>query len=391
MAEIVPSTVSENARLEEGLQNVTDTAVTTTSPAAVASQWQLIWWRFKKHKLGFVSTIFIFALYMIAVFASFFAPYGEDERNFRTSFMPPQTVRFFTEDGHLTRPYVYGVSRELNFTTGRAEYSEDVAARYDIRFFTRGEPYSILGVIPADIRLFGVDEGGSIHLWGTDSVGRDVFSQTIYGARISLSIGLLGVIVSLVLGVTIGGISGYFGGITDNLIQRGIEIIRAFPALALFMALAAALPPTWTQLQVYLAIIVILSLIGWTTLAREVRSKMLSLKHEDFIIAARLNGCGVLRLLRVHMVPSFTSHVIATLTLAVPGIILAETALSFIGIGLSRPTISWGVLLQEAQSIEALLAAPWLFLPGVVLVVTILAFNFMGDGLRDAADPYSRH
>lgn len=359
--------------------------------AAVASQWQLIWWRFVKHKVALASGLLIVALYLLAIFAEFFAPYEPNDRNFRNAYMPPQAIHFFSEDGFQLRPFVYGVDRQLSFTTGRAEYSEDRSERHDVKFFITSEPYELLGFIPASIRLFGVENGATIYLWGTDSVGRCMLSQTIHGARISLFIGLLGVFISLILGVTIGGISGYIGGVVDNAIQRVIEIIRAFPSLALWMALAAALPPTWTQMQVYFAIIVILSLIGWTTLAREVRGKMLSLRQEDFITAARLNGCGVMRLLRVHMVPSFTSHVIATLTLAVPAMILAETALSFLGIGLARPIVSWGVLLQQAQNVEALMAAPWLFLPGAVLVVTVLAFNFLGDGLRDAADPYSRH
>jgi len=378
---------------EAGIEDVETLAGESRAEAnaAVASQWQLIWWRFTKHKVAVGSGILILTLYLLAIFAEFFAPYGPNERNFRNAYMPPQSIHFFSEDGFHPRPFVYGVDRQLSLLTARAEYSEDRSERYNVQFFVRGEPYELFGFIPANIRLFGVEEGGTIYLWGTDSVGRCVLSQTIFGARVSLFIGLLGVFISLILGVTIGGISGYFGGVVDNLIQRVIEIIRAFPSLALWMALAAALPPSWTQMQVYFAIIVILSLIGWTTLAREVRGKMLSLRQEDFITAARLNGCSVPRLLRVHMVPSFTSHVIATLTLAVPAMILAETALSFLGIGLARPIVSWGVLLQQAQNVEALMAAPWLFLPGVVLVVTVLAFNFLGDGLRDAADPYSRH
>jgi peptide/nickel transport system permease protein len=212
----------------------------------------------------------------------------------------------------------------------------------------------------------------------------------LHGARISLFVGLLGVGLSLFLGVIIGGVSGYVGGAVDNLTQRVIEVIRAFPGIALWMALSAALPRHWTQLQIYFAIVVILSLIGWTTLARQVRGKMLSLREEDFMTAARLNGCGTLRLLRVHLIPSFMSHIIATLTLAIPGVILGETALSFLGLGLSRPIVSWGVLLQQAQNVEALMAAPWLFWPGGVLVITVLAFNFLGDGLRDAADPYAK-
>ncbi len=357
----------------------------------VASQWQLIRWRFTQHKLAMASGLIIVFLYILAIFPQFFAPYASDDRNFRTAYMPPQSIHFFGDEGFSLRPFVYGISKKVDFVTTRTIYSENRNKIYPVMFFVRGgEPYKVLGIFETDVRLFGVDPAASLHIMGTDSVGRDVFSQIIHGARISLFLGLFAVLLSLTLGVVIGGISGYFGGWVDSIIQRFIEMILAFPTLALWMALTAALPRTWSQTQVYFALVIILSLISWTTLAREVRGKMLALREEDFMMAARLNGNSTMRLLRVHMVSSFTSHIIATLTLAIPGIILAETALSFLGIGLSRPTVSWGVLLQQAQKVEAFMAAPWLFWPGVVLVITVLAFNFLGDGLRDAADPYSK-
>jgi peptide/nickel transport system permease protein len=356
----------------------------------IASQWQLIWWRFVRHRVAVASGIIILCLYILAIFADFFAPYLPNTRNQRFAYMPPQRIHFVDAGVVGLRPFVYGVTREMDLTTGRRVYSDDKSQKYPIQFLVQGEPYRLLGLFDTDIHLFGPAPGGVLYLLGTDIAGRDMLSQIIHGARISLSIGLLGVALSVTLGILIGGLSGYFGGTLDLVIQRLIEVIHAFPGLALFMALSAALPPYWTQLQVYLGVVVILSLIGWTSLARAVRGKMISLREEDFILAARLNGAGTLRIIRIHMVPSFMSHIIATLTLAIPGIILGETALSFLGIGLARPVVSWGVLLQQSQKVEAIMAAPWFFIPGVVLAVTVLAFNFLGDGLRDASDPYSR-
>ncbi len=361
----------------------------TEGEVVVASQWQLIRWKFVRHKLAVVAGVVVIGLYVLAIFPGFFAPYDSADRNFRNAFMPPQQVHLGGE-GLGLQPFVYAIQKDVDPVTSRPIYSEDTSQVFPVMFFVGGgEPYNVLGLFETDVRLFGVDPEATIYLMGTDSIGRDVLSQIIHGARISLFLGLMAVLLSLTLGVVMGGISGYFGGKIDNVIQRLIEIIWAFPSLALWMALTAALPRTWSQTQVYFSLVVILSLIGWTTLAREVRGKMLSLREEDFIMAARLNGNSTPRILRVHMVSSFTSHIIASLTLAIPGIILAETSLSFLGIGLTRPTVSWGVLLQQAQTVEALTVAWWLFLPGVVVVITVLAFNFLGDGLRDAADPYS--
>ncbi len=359
-----------------------------TDRASVATPWQLFWWRFLRHRLAVASGLLIGLLYLVAVLADFVAPYSSSRREFRLSYLPPQAVHVEI-DGLVPRLYVHGISRTMDPNTGRAVYAE-TEARFRVVFLTRGESYRVLGLFESNLRLFGVEDGGRLFLWGTDSAGRCVLSQTIHGARISLFIGLLAVVLSLALGATIGAVSGYYGGMIDHAVQRLIEVLRSIPGIALWMSLSAALPRDWTQLQMYFAIILILSLLGWTTLAREVRGRVLSLRNEDFVVAARLSGCSTFRLLRVHLIPSLTSHIIATLTLAIPAIILAETSLSFLGIGLSRPMVSWGVLLQQAQSVEALMAAPWLFLPGVVLIVTVLAFNFLGDGLRDAADPYAK-
>ena len=364
------------------------TADTHDDGVYIAPPWKQVWWKFKRHRVAVVSVGVVFVLYALALFAEFFAPYLPNTRDASFSFAPPQRVRIVGEQG-LTLPFVYGLTGERDMESGRRTYHEDRSVTYRVRVLARGESYRLWGLFPSDLHLLVVEEGGRLYLWGTDSAGRDLLSNVIHGGRVSLSIGLLGVLFSLVLGIIIGGISGYFGGVVDNFTQRFIEIIRGFPTIALWMALSAAMPTDWTQLQIYMAVVVILSIIGWTSLARAVRGKMISIRDEDFVLAARLNGAGTFRVLRLHMVPSFTSHIIATLTLAIPGMIIGETSLSFIGLGLSRPIASWGVLLQQAQNIEALRFAWWLFLPGVVLVITVLAFNFLGDGLRDAADPYS--
>ncbi len=356
----------------------------------VASQWRLMWWRFICHRIAVAAGIFIVCLYILAIFADFFAPYLPNTTKLTFKYMPPQRLHFVSEDGFSFRPFVYGITPKADRTTGRRLYPEDKNTKYPIHFFVRGESYRLFGMFKTNVHLFGPAQGSVLYLLGTDGLGRGMLSQIIHGARVSLSMGLLGVLMSVTLGIVIGGISGYFGGTVDNIVQRGIEVIRSLPTLALWMALSAALPRHWSQIRIYFAVVVILSLVSWTSLAREVRGKMHSLRHEDFIIAARLNGCSTMRIIRVHMVPSFMSHIIATLTLSIPRMILGETALSFLGVGLARPVVSWGVLLQQSQSLEAIFLAPWLFLPGAVLVMTVLAFNFLGDGLRDAADPYSK-
>ena len=302
---------------------------------------------------------------------------------------PPYRIHFFDEEGkfHL-RPFVYGVKAELNMITLFISYSVDKTEKYPLYFFTRGDSYKFWGLFKSNTHLFGTREGRAF-LLGTDKMGRDMLSRIIYGGRLSLSVGLLGVAISFIFGITIGGISGYYGGKIDIIIQRIIEFIMSIPTLPLWMALSIALPTYWSVIKVYFGIVMILSIVGWTGLARVVRGKFLSVKEEDFIMAAKICGAGAPRIIFKHLLPSFYSYIIASLTLSVPGMILGETALSFLGLGLQAPAISWGVLLKESQSIRALANAPWLFIPGIFVIITILAFNFMGDGLRDAADPYT--
>jgi peptide/nickel transport system permease protein len=359
----------------------------------VASYWQLVRWRFLKHKMAVISLVVLVFFYLIAIFAEFVAPYDPEQFIVQYKLAPPSAIRIRDAEGNLHWPFVYKINRERDPETLRSLYVDDETVRYPIRFLVRGFEYKLLGLFPTDLHLFGLSvpqEEQGVFLNGADRLGRDLFSRMCYGARLSLSIGLVGVFLSLVLGIILGGISGYYGGMLDTVIQRVIEFIRTIPSIPLWMALSAALPADWPVVRVYFGITVILSLIGWTGMARVVRGRFLSMREEDFVLAARLVGSSEMRIILVHMVPSFLSYIIASLTLAIPGMILAETGLSFIGLGLRAPAISWGVLLQEAQNVRSLALAPWVFAPAVAVIVSILAFNFLGDGLRDAADPYSR-
>jgi peptide/nickel transport system permease protein len=356
-----------------------------------ASQWQLMWWRFRKHKAAVISTVIVMLLYAVGLFCEFLAPYDPFTYNVKYTYAPPQRLQFVDAGRFSLRPFVYRLVGERDSYTLEMVYKIDPRVKYPIYLLVRGEPYKLWGLFPSDVHLFGIkDPEGSMYLFGSDRKGRDVLSRTLYGARISLSIGLVGVVLSLVLGILIGGISGYYGGFVDDVIQRIIEFLRSIPSVPLWMALAAAMPSNWSVIRIYFGITVILSLISWTWLARVVRGRFLSLREEDFVMAAQLSGSGELRIISRHMVPSFLSHIIASISLSIPNMILSETSLSFLGLGLRPPIISWGVLLQEAQNIQAVVLAPWLFVPGIFVVVAVLAFNFTGDGLRDAADPYSR-
>jgi peptide/nickel transport system permease protein len=355
---------------------------------SVATQWQLIRWKFIRHRVAVAALIIIIIFYLGALFAEFLSPYDPTHHDINFLFMPPQSIRFIDDSEFQLRPFVYGMTSEMDPNTFKITWELDTSQKYPVGLFVRGDPYKMWGVIESDIHLFGA-EAGTMFLLGTDKMGRDLLSRIIYGGRISLSVGLLGIAISFIIGIIIGGVSGYFGGVVDLIIQRIIEFLRSIPTLPLWMALSVALPPTWSVVQVYFGIVIILSLVGWTGLARVVRGKFMSLREEEYIMAAQLNGANEARVIFKHMLPSFTSHIIASLTLSVPGMILGETALSFIGLGLQAPAISWGVLLKDAQRIIVLANSPWLLTPGLFVIVAILCFNFVGDGLRDAADPYA--
>jgi peptide/nickel transport system permease protein len=358
----------------------------------VASQWQLMWWRFRKHKIAVASALVVAGFYLVVLGADFLAYADPDVSEAQRGLMPPQRLYWF--DGWAFSPHVYGLKGMRDPQTFKRVYRADPGQKIRIRFFAEGFEYRFLGLIPTTRHLIGVDApldaSKTIFLLGTDVQGRDLWSRLMYGTRISLTIGLLGVTMSLVLGVVLGGLSGFYGGVLDTLIQRTIEILRSIPTIPLWMGLAAALPRDWTILQVYFAITIIISLLGWTELARVVRGRFLAMREEDFVVSARLVGCTQLRTIFVHMVPSFMSHIIAATTLALPAMIISETALSFLGLGLRPPAISWGVLLQQAQNVQTVAISPWLMLPAVPVIVAVMAFNFLGDGLRDAADPYGR-
>jgi peptide/nickel transport system permease protein len=358
----------------------------------VATQWQLMWWRFRKHRLALAASVVVILIYMVALLCEFIAPFSPETFNGKYLYAPPQKLRLVdrTEDGIRIHPYVYEYEVERDPESYRLTFETDYETKIPIGFFVKGAPYKLWGEFEADLHLVAPLEPDQLmFLLGSDRMGRDVFSRVVYGTRISMSIGLVGVFISLILGIVLGGISGYYGGVVDTVIQRVVEFARSIPTVPLWLGLAAALPLEWSSTQVYFAITVILSLIGWTGLARVVRGRFLSLREEDFVMAAKFDGSSEMRIILRHMVPSFLSHIIASVTMAIPGMILSETALSFLGLGIRPPAISWGVLLQEAQNVNSIATAPWLLLPGLAVIITVLALNFLGDGLRDAADPYA--
>jgi peptide/nickel transport system permease protein len=354
-----------------------------------ATQLQLMWWKFRRHRTAIIGTFVLGIFVFIMVFCEFLAPYGSQSRDGDYLFGGPQKIHFKDASGKFIGPFIYSMTTKFNAETMQLDLTEDTSTPHKLLFFAKGEPYKLWGFIKGNLHLLIVEDG-YIHFFGTDSLGRDVFSRTLYGIRTSMSIGLLGVFISFVVGLSLGGVSGYFGGMFDNIIQRLIEFIRSIPTLPLWMSLAAILPKEWSPLNVYFAVTVILGFLTWTTLARRVRGKLISMREEDFVFAARLAGSNDLRIIWRHMLPAFLSYIIVDLTISFPAMILGETTLSFIGLGLREPVVSLGVLLQAAQNIKAIEQHPWLFIPAIFVVISVLAFSLVGDGMRDAADPYSQ-
>jgi peptide/nickel transport system permease protein len=364
------------------------TAVPPTTPSvAVATQRRLMWWRFRKHRLALIAGIVVILFYLVVIFADFLAcadPYATDAER---SLIPPQPIHWI--DGGFN-PYVYLVTGGRDPVTFERTYQVDTSQKLPVSFFVHGYEYKLFGVFQTDIHLFGVEgSNDALAILGTDALGRDVYSRLLLATRTSLTIGLVGVALGLIFGIILGGISGFFGGWVDTWIQRVIEVINSIPTIPLWLGVAAAIPKTWSVTQVFFAFSIIISFVAWTDLARVVRGRILQIRREEFIVAAELAGSRPRRIIFVHMVPLFTSHIIAATTLALPAMIIFETALSFLGLGLRPPAISWGVMLQQAQNVETLVLSPWLMVPVIPVILAILAFNFLGDGLRDAADPYS--
>ena len=370
----------------ENLLSVNAEAVKAEEARYGLSQFQLMWRKFKRSRAAIIAGIVIILLYLTAIFANFLAPYGGDQRFTDYLYVPPMPLHFDFNTGL----YVEGLEKKVDLDTLLTTYKVNPDIKTPIRFFVHNQPYKLLGLIDSDIHLFGIDDKeAGLYLLGSDRQGRDMLSRIFIGSQMSLTIGLLGVFMSLIIGSIMGTVSGFYGGAVDNIIQRLIEVIRSFPSVPLWMALSAALPQHWPPEQVYFSITIILSFIGWTWLARQLRGKVLALREEEFVNAALLSGASDSWVVFRHLIPAVLGHIIVISTLAMPGMILAESTLSFLNLGLRPPMISWGVLLNEAQSLETIRHFPWLLFPAFAIAITVLAFNFFGDGLRDAADPYS--
>ncbi len=390
----VPSTASHDGAVEPGAV-LPDAAVDHASARmAVASQWQLVWWAFRRHRLAMAGLVVTVALYIVAVVPGFFAVNDPSQQNARAAFYPPQALHFIdtAEDGSWSiRPYIYPIALKRDPKTLAAIYEQDRSRKVYLNVFGQGYEYSVLGLFDTKVHLFASENARQpIFFFGADRLGRCVYSRIMIGTQISLSVGLVGVFLALSIGIVLGGISGYYGGKIDFVIQRVIELVLSLPTIPIWLAASAAVPQNWPATLNYFMITLILSLTGWAQLARVVRGRFLSLRTEEFVTAARLDGASEGRIIFRHMLPSFASHIIASVSLAIPTMILAETSLSFLGLGLQPPTISWGVLLREAQNIRSIATAPWLFIPGAAVVIAVIALNFLGDGLRDASDPYNK-
>ncbi|THV27235.1 ABC transporter permease [Glycomyces paridis] len=357
-----------------------------------ASQRTLVWWAFKKHRLALVSAWLLAGMLIVIALCEFVAPFGDRHRDSEYTTAPPQVLKLWDTDGpdgFQWGLHVDGYTSEQDPRSLRITYEPDPADRVEVGLFVKGEEYELFGLIPMDRHLIGPkDMDDPMYLFGTTTDGQDLLSQLVYATRVSASVGIIGVLVAFLLGIVLGAVSGYFGGVTDNAVQRVIELIMSVPSIPLWLGLAAALPPDMGPVARYFIITTILALVAWTGLAREVRGRFLALRSEEFVTSARLDGSSHGRIMFRHMLPSFSSHVIAALSLSIPGMILAETALSWLGMGLRAPAVSWGVQLQDASKWSVLSGAPWLLIPGLCVVLVVLAFNFVGDGLRDAADPY---
>lgn len=362
----------------------------TQEPTAVLSVRQLMWLRFRKNKPAMIGGIFLILMYLAMIFSGFISPYGVRTTHEKFPGAAPNKIHFIDQEGqfHL-RPFVYGYVRTVDPKTFKSTFSENTAEVYPIHFFTRGTPYDILGIFTSDIHLFGVEEPGKVFLLGTDIVGRDLFTRILYGSRVSLTVGLVGVFLSLIVGTVLGVISGFYGGLFDLILQRIVEVLQSFPQIPLWLALASAVPPNWDPIKVYFGITVVLSVVNWGGLARQVRGKVLSLREGAYVTAARYTNCSDWRIIWRHLLPNTLSHVLVVATLSVPGMILGETALSFLGLGIRPPMTSWGVLMGDMQSLRVFLTQPWLITPAAFVVAVIIAYNFLGDGIRDAADPFS--
>ncbi|WP_220799867.1 MULTISPECIES: ABC transporter permease [Roseobacter] len=352
-----------------------------------APNWVLVWRKFKRHKLGLISGIFLLLSYMMLPVAGFISPYTPNERSADYLYAPPQSINLW-HDGRFIGPYVYPIEATADLVNYRWTYETDTSTPMPLEFFCEGQQYRLMGLIPSDTHFFCAPEGATVFLWGSDRLGRDVFSRILYGAQLSLTVGLIGITVSFVLGIFFGSIAGYFGGRTDWIINRMIEILRSLPELPLWLALSAAVPSNWSPVSVFFIISIILGILDWPGLARAVRSKFLSLREEEYVRAAEMMGAKPGRVIRRHLLPNFMSHLIASATLSIPAMILGETALSFLGLGLRAPAVSWGVMLNDAQNLASIEIYPWTAIPMLPIIFVVLAFNFLGDGLRASLDPY---